>query len=356
MITCAFTKLPISEGDKVVVIPLKEFKFKSETNHGVTPPVMYENTSDFVPFTLPIIGHYDIVEGLVNIVKDSNTKIIENKYRMSIEDFLSIVFCSRNFNDSLSALFKQFAKNKETFELFYKDKKKYFEHFGFIKEADFIYKHESLKDCLFLINESEYKVTCTRNGNLVFENQLSLEKTLNNISKYFNTELNAREDNVFLNKLKGLSSMIIRYDVYQNFILNKNDFNDYFQEAWMDFNETSNRANKLKNHLLKEVIERLAAKNEKISPGQYEFLLKSAYMMVGASKLGVELRGFENIIIYSDDFHDDLKDKFYQLLKNQFFMYRTGVSYYPNKRLNADELELLNELFEYKLKKIKEYI
>lgn len=320
MITCAFTKLPISEMDKVVVIPLKEFNFKSETNHGVTPSVLYENTTDFVPFTLPIIGYYDESEGLVDIQKDSNTKVIENKYSMSIEDFLSIVFCHRNFNDSYSSLFKQFAKNKETFELFFKDQKKYFEHFGFIKEVDYIYKHTSLDDCLFFIEESQLKVTCMKNNEVVFKNQLSLEKTLENISKHFNIELNAEKDNIHLENLKGLSSMVIRYDVYEKFILNKSVLKDFFENGWIDFKETS----------------------------------KNAYLMIGASKLGVEFKCFENIIIYCDDFKDELKDKFYELLKIQSFMYKTGLYYYPNKQLIQDDYEILQELFEFQLNKLKE--
>jgi phenylalanyl-tRNA synthetase alpha subunit len=81
------SKISIGEDEPIIYIPLEKSdiyinKF-GNGHHGLTHPWAY-----YRPITLPIFGTYDGCDGLEDIIKNDNTKIIEKHFNMSIEDFV----------------------------------------------------------------------------------------------------------------------------------------------------------------------------------------------------------------------------------------------------------------------------
>lgn len=73
---CSISKIAIRAGQECVFIPLKKNEKYSYS---------YLN---YVPATLPIFGEYDDYGGVENIVKNENTKFIEDHFKVTIEDFV----------------------------------------------------------------------------------------------------------------------------------------------------------------------------------------------------------------------------------------------------------------------------
>jgi len=90
-VTCGISKIPIRSDDPIVYIPLNmserlnyENKLDGGQHHLVYPWVYYK------PLTLPIIGFYGGCGDINNIEIDNNVKIIEEYFKISIENFLDI--------------------------------------------------------------------------------------------------------------------------------------------------------------------------------------------------------------------------------------------------------------------------
>jgi hypothetical protein len=94
--SCALTGLPICGDDKVALIPLKmrdkygigdcseeELRKVGTTHYSFGD----HGRAFFVEGTYPIFGTYDEYGRIENIVKDDNTRLIEEYYQVSIEDF-----------------------------------------------------------------------------------------------------------------------------------------------------------------------------------------------------------------------------------------------------------------------------
>lgn len=70
---CGISNISITAGDKCVLLPLKK------NRSGEYLP--------YLPLTLPIFGEYDDYGGVENIEKDENTKLIEEHFGVTIEEF-----------------------------------------------------------------------------------------------------------------------------------------------------------------------------------------------------------------------------------------------------------------------------
>ncbi len=73
---CGISQIAITAGNKCVLLPLKE-------NNG-------DGYSPYIPATLPIFGEYDDYGGMEKIEKNESTKLIEEHFGISIEDFVKI--------------------------------------------------------------------------------------------------------------------------------------------------------------------------------------------------------------------------------------------------------------------------
>lgn len=88
---CSITKMPINEGSKVMYIPLAGNELK--TGVPQSNAVYYQGLRKglFFPAFLPIEGEYDGCGKITNIVKNENTRFIEDKFGIGIDDFIEII-------------------------------------------------------------------------------------------------------------------------------------------------------------------------------------------------------------------------------------------------------------------------
>lgn len=96
---CGISKIVITSGQKCVLLPLKK------NLNG-------ESYLSYLPATLPIFGEYDDYGGIENIEKDDNTKLIEEHFGVSIEDF-SFFFTRGIVRDDESDFPKKLKKVEE---------------------------------------------------------------------------------------------------------------------------------------------------------------------------------------------------------------------------------------------------
>lgn len=87
---CSISRIAITAGDDAVFIPLKK-------NDG------YVGYDKYIPATLPIFGTYDDYGGMEDIVEDGNTKIIEDYFKCTIDEFVKFLSDGRkDYNDNYS--------------------------------------------------------------------------------------------------------------------------------------------------------------------------------------------------------------------------------------------------------------
>lgn len=115
---CKLTGVPITGGQPVVLFVLKprkdlyDLSEKKLNQYGKTYMCSNEGTRlKFYPVWFPIKGEYDDYGGIENIVKDDNTKILEDYYGLTIEQIMGIVTCGRKddgYSDDLKVIKKPF--------------------------------------------------------------------------------------------------------------------------------------------------------------------------------------------------------------------------------------------------------
>lgn len=92
---CGISNITITSGRKCVFLPLQKNK-------------SYESYDKNIPATLPIFGEYNDYGSLENIVDDFNTKLIEETYGCSIQEFVDfIVDGRRDYGDKYSEWFEK---------------------------------------------------------------------------------------------------------------------------------------------------------------------------------------------------------------------------------------------------------
>lgn len=75
-VSCGISNIAITSGNECCIIPLKE-------NHS--------EYGGYLPITLPIFGVYNDYGGMEDIIKDENTKLIENYLGISIDEFIEFL-------------------------------------------------------------------------------------------------------------------------------------------------------------------------------------------------------------------------------------------------------------------------
>jgi hypothetical protein len=106
---CGISNITISSGRRCVFLPL----VKNKTSE-------YD---EYIPATLPIFGEYNDYGSLENIVEDFNTKIIEEAYGCSIDEFVDFLVDVRRDYDSEYSDWegKEHLKPLESFEYMWID-------------------------------------------------------------------------------------------------------------------------------------------------------------------------------------------------------------------------------------------
>ena len=97
---CGISQIAITSGQKCVLLPLKE-------SMGEYLP--------YLPATLPIFGEYDDYGGIENIEKDENTKLIEEHFDCTIEEFCTFFTrgCIRDDEDDFPKKLKKVKEIKK---------------------------------------------------------------------------------------------------------------------------------------------------------------------------------------------------------------------------------------------------
>jgi len=111
---CGISQIAITSGHKCVLLPLNPQKYQHYT---------YQT---HLPATLPIFGTYDDYGGLEDIEKDANTKLIEEHFKCSIEDFCQFFTrgCIRDDEDDFPKQLKE-VKEMENWQFMFIDRQVY---------------------------------------------------------------------------------------------------------------------------------------------------------------------------------------------------------------------------------------
>ncbi|WP_442638173.1 hypothetical protein [Rossellomorea marisflavi] len=111
--TCMVTGIEIDGRGETLYLPFKmnhdTFKENRKLNYEGKAKSFWEGGETlFTPYLLPITGEYDTYGQLESIVETKNTKAIEEYFGISIESFMEVISCSREFGSTLSSLTEEF--------------------------------------------------------------------------------------------------------------------------------------------------------------------------------------------------------------------------------------------------------
>lgn len=100
--SCYLTGLPITGSTPVAIFPIKMRKKLYDNSeeelrkYGKSTLLSNEGARvKFVPMTFPIFGKYDEYGGVDDIIKDDNTKVLEDYYGLTIEEIVGILTSGR---------------------------------------------------------------------------------------------------------------------------------------------------------------------------------------------------------------------------------------------------------------------
>lgn len=100
--SCQLSGLPITSGTKCAIVPMlprDDFYDNGEAHfRKVGSPMFCSNDGVnifFNEFAFPIFGEYDDYGGIENIIKDDNTKCLEEYFELSIEDICTVLCDNR---------------------------------------------------------------------------------------------------------------------------------------------------------------------------------------------------------------------------------------------------------------------
>jgi hypothetical protein len=235
-VACSISNLSISQGEKVVFIPLippthVHMGFENNivnTTVGTNASMLIYPNCFFDPFCLPIEGEYNEYGTLENIKKDANIEAIEKFTGLDIEDFMSIVTESRGVNDYFSNIFKHFAIEQDII----KDAAKSFGprfliKMGFEalkKEGWYDYKYKDLQCLVHIENIGKgykYKILNSKGlSKTNISNTYSDKSTfLNDFFNFIGYHINvANNDQQMVNLLSSIAGMFVNKEVYDPMI------------------------------------------------------------------------------------------------------------------------------------------
>lgn len=141
--TCSLSDLTIHSGQKCLLFPLLPTMFNSDKLGVIKigPDSMFTSNEGaymfYVPMSLPIEGEYNDYGSIENIVKNKNTEAIEKFFKMSIEDFVSIITDGRKgMTDSYSDTFQVFSINKKLLDFGKSLNGKFLNSLGFVESSE----------------------------------------------------------------------------------------------------------------------------------------------------------------------------------------------------------------------------
>jgi len=118
-VVCSISNLSIHHGTKVAFIPLlrsdySKYSFGKQVSHEIKAKTQLIHQNEyFTPLTLPIFGEYNDYGSLENIEKNDHTKMIEQFFDISIEQFMEFLTERRNLMDFHTDFSKKYAVHGE---------------------------------------------------------------------------------------------------------------------------------------------------------------------------------------------------------------------------------------------------
>ena len=122
--SCRLSGLPITGGDKAVLIPLipngPRFSYSDEklNKYGTTHYVSNDGENVFFrPAAFPIFGEYDSYGRLENIEKDDNTQALEKYFGLTIEQIVDVICSGRKddgYDEALTVIKKKVKLAKDS--------------------------------------------------------------------------------------------------------------------------------------------------------------------------------------------------------------------------------------------------
>lgn len=231
--SCALTGLPITGGNKCVLLPLKKKKLYSEHSDkgleksGVGCFVSNDGERIFyTEGTYPIFGKYDSYGGIEEIEKDDNTALIEEYFGISIEEFCELVCSTRREN-----------YNTDTHSEFH-DKKEKVKNFDELLSLSATWFRREIYDDLKIAQDSEWR----RELDLGHDEILTalgfkFEKKLEDKNERFNQVY--KKDKI---KVKSDGSWL-HNPINGNGIYRLSDLKDYCKEKGIEIDINSVRLN-----------------------------------------------------------------------------------------------------------------
>lgn len=259
-VSCGITRLTINAGEECCLLPLvppqvfEDGQLK-ENNYGIVPPTSYfvYNTDVWRPFCLPIFGKYNEYGSLSDIVKDENTRHIEEKLGIDIETFVKILTDNRDhdFYDTYCIMNKVFFINPKLLD-YNTSIEEMLSGLGFNKSNNNSY---ILGDDFTLIkepNSNKYILKRGKSEKTIYDNA----DVLREYENAFGKKLGLREDRKKLYKIVSrLGGMFVLKSAYDFYAKKPSveDFNhiQYFDITKMFITEIGFKM--IKDHYEKEV-------------------------------------------------------------------------------------------------------
>lgn len=260
-VSCGISKMSIGLDDEVYVIPL----YKSAYAQNLSRKMMILSQEEiFAPLCFPIKGTYDEYGSIENIEKNKNTKIIENYFKLKIEDFINII-CDSRGNDLYDSYCKihEILFNKKDLKYLKKDVSlnDFFKHFGF-KENNKTYERDNI---IFDISEGE----TNKYVKLIYNNEetkIFCDYGLNDSSfKYSILSIFSEKTNNYLGVKKGYENIVkILLNTYIMFV--KAEIYEYMCEKTL-----GNKKRKMLYdcNISESILKKLNFKEKELGSGEY---------------------------------------------------------------------------------------
>lgn len=225
-LSCGVTGLSITAGDKCVMLPITAnvSPFLSLNGPKVIPKatmrtsayIVY-NSDLWVPAMLPIHGEYDDYGGLEEVVEDDNTRVLEERYGLTIEEIISIICDGRNdLYDSYSETYEVFFEHKDEYEELFSRRSKSDAAAFFEKRKAFI-ESLNIKQCVITFKEDSF----TANWKDACPRKYGYDGLLDFLSYHYNTTgeiVGVKEDSVEIcRELMCTGAMFVLEEVWQQF-------------------------------------------------------------------------------------------------------------------------------------------
>lgn len=339
-VACSISGISISYKQEIRYLLLMPNKYKQHQVHKLnrTNQFLYQDDL-FKPFALPIAGRYNDAGGIQDVVKDSNTEIIEARYGMSIEDIAKGIHRKESIYHSRSPFFDRLIQNKSPFSIMVANDQLALTEFGFEEKGNF-FIHPAQPKFKVKFDTSAFHFGIYKGNQLLVEKPkvTILTQVLEFIYEQSGLFLGvADEDQQIAAELTDMSAMFIHEDIYTALADSENDS---IREMALPSYEFREQVKQLADYLIKheEAYQKLVAfhsdkKQVKTMKGWGlpipSLIPRNMYEMLSTKEFRT-VQAFENMPLFTEHYrHLFFKEDIAELLFD--FYYVKGAMRSANK-------------------------